>query len=117
MEKIPLKQRDLILVPFPFSDQTGRKIRPALIISNDQFNQNSDDVLVCAITSSFKQSKYNIFIDSTSIETGILYDKSAIKTETITKIQKSIIIKKIATLQKTIFTKTISTILEIIKPT
>ena len=104
-------------MPFPFSDQSGQKIRPALIISNDEFNQNSDDVLVCAITSSFKQSKYNIFIDSESIETGILYDKSAIKVETITKIQKSIIIKKIATLQQQIFSKIISTILKIITPT
>ena len=46
-----LKQRDIILVPFPFTDLTNSKRRPALIISNNKFNKESGDVIVCAITS------------------------------------------------------------------
>ena len=32
------QQRELILLPYPFSDQAGSKIRPAIIVSNDNFN-------------------------------------------------------------------------------
>ena len=28
------EQKDIVLVPFPYSDLTGAKLRPALIISN-----------------------------------------------------------------------------------
>ena len=31
---IMYEQRDIILIPFPYSDLTGAKLRPALILSN-----------------------------------------------------------------------------------
>src|SRR5438270_13036050 len=31
----PLHQGDVVLVPFPFADLTGQKIRPAVIVSSD----------------------------------------------------------------------------------
>ena len=30
-----IEQRDLLLMPFPFSDQSGRKVRPVIVISNN----------------------------------------------------------------------------------
>ncbi len=54
-----MKQKTIVLVPFPFSDQTGSKVRPALILSNNSFNKMSQDVLACAITSNITHSKYN----------------------------------------------------------
>jgi mRNA interferase MazF len=42
---------DILLVPFPFSDQTSVKQRPALVISSDNFQQEGPDVLIMAITS------------------------------------------------------------------
>jgi mRNA interferase MazF len=48
---LKVKQRDIILINFPFSDLTGAKVRPALVISNNEYNQNNLDALVLAITS------------------------------------------------------------------
>jgi mRNA interferase MazF len=45
------KRGDIILVPFPFTDLSSTKQRPALVISSDALNARSDDVLVAAITS------------------------------------------------------------------
>ena len=37
---------DVILVPFPFTDQTGTKKRPAVIVSNAAYNQERRDVMM-----------------------------------------------------------------------
>ena len=42
---------DVVLVPFPFSDQSASKKRPAVIISSDRYNKLSSDVVIMAITS------------------------------------------------------------------
>jgi len=42
------KRGSIILLPFPFSDQSSAKIRPAVVVSPDY---PSDDLLVVAVTS------------------------------------------------------------------
>ena len=45
------KRGDVILVPFPFTDLSSTKQRPALVISSDAFNSVRDDLLLAAVTS------------------------------------------------------------------
>jgi mRNA interferase MazF len=40
-----------MLAPFPFTDLSSAKQRPALVVSSDVLNATSDDVLVAAISS------------------------------------------------------------------
>ena len=47
---IPCKKWDIILVPFPFTNLTTSKKRPALIISPDEYNLKSD-IVIAFITS------------------------------------------------------------------
>ena len=42
------KRGSIVLLPFPFSDQSSAKIRPAVVVSPDY---PSDDLLVVAVTS------------------------------------------------------------------
>ena len=111
-----MRQRDIVLLPFPFSDQSGMKVRPAIVISNDRFNATSEDVIVCAATSNIEKSKYTILIDQKDIEDGYLYQKSAIKAENVLKIKKSLIIKSIATVNKAVLTRTLDFVKEILEP-
>lgn len=43
---------DLVLVEFPYSDQTGRKVRPALVVQAEMWNERLDDTILALITSS-----------------------------------------------------------------
>lgn len=42
---------DVVLVPFPFTDQSGAKRRPAVIVSSNGYNADRRDLVIMAITS------------------------------------------------------------------
>ena len=42
---------DLVLVPFPFTDQTTTKRRPAVVVSSDRYHRERADLLILAVTS------------------------------------------------------------------
>jgi len=53
---MPFEFGDVVLVPFPFTDQTASKQRPAVIVSNLAYNQVKPDFVVMAVTSQFRPS-------------------------------------------------------------
>ena len=44
----------VVLVPFPFTDQTAAKRRPAVVVSNENYNGTKPDVVVMALTSQLR---------------------------------------------------------------
>ena len=40
-----------MLLPFPFTDLSATRVRPALVVSADEFHQEGDDLVVAMITS------------------------------------------------------------------
>jgi mRNA interferase MazF len=42
---------EVVLVPFPFTDQSGAKKRPAVIVSSSGYNAGRRDLVIMAITS------------------------------------------------------------------
>ena len=45
---------DVVLVPFPFTDQSTTKKRPAVVISSSAYHQQRPDLILMAITSQFR---------------------------------------------------------------
>jgi mRNA interferase MazF len=43
------RKGDVVLVPFPFRDSTTTKVRPAVIVSEETYNQHGD-LIIAAIT-------------------------------------------------------------------
>jgi mRNA interferase MazF len=41
---------DIILVPFPFTDQSAAKKRPAVVVSSDIYNRQRPDIIIMAVT-------------------------------------------------------------------
>ncbi len=101
MDKVHLiSQRDILLVPFPFSDQSGRKVRPVVVVSNLEFNEHSEDYLVAGITSNISREKYSIRISSADLEEGQLFTRCCVKAENLLKIDRELVVKKIGRLNK-----------------
>lgn len=96
------EQREIVLLPFPYSDLTGAKQRPALIISNKKFNKTSDRIC-CLITS----NKIKDGILANKFEEGKLPFKSWIKPCRIFTIDERAIKRKLCKIDKNLFSKVI----------
>ncbi|KHF37991.1 MazF family transcriptional regulator [Halalkalibacter okhensis] len=88
------KQGDIVLIPVPFSDLSNRKQRPVLIISNDEYNQMTDDILVVAITSQLKNLDYSVVIKQKDLDEGALKVTSALRADKVYTPSKGIIRKR-----------------------
>ncbi|MFT4344067.1 MAG: type II toxin-antitoxin system PemK/MazF family toxin [Candidatus Woesearchaeota archaeon] len=88
-----MRQREIHLVPFPFSDLSQTKVRPVLVVSKDSFNAISSDVIVCAITS--QKIPRTILLAKNHLEQGKLFSDSYIKPASLFKIEKELLFKQI----------------------
>jgi mRNA-degrading endonuclease toxin of MazEF toxin-antitoxin module len=66
---------DVVVVPFPFSDLTQAKRRPALVISK----LDGDDAILCQITSKTVIDKYAISLTDDAFLSGSLRQDSNIR--------------------------------------
>lgn len=107
MAGIQYNQREIVLVPFPYSDLSSSKKRPALVISNNDYNQKFDDVVVCVITSNLFKDDYSVTLNNTDLEYGILPEDSVIKLHKLFTIEKSRILKKFSIVNLSYFKKLI----------
>ncbi len=46
---------EVVLVPFPFTDQTTAKKRPAIVVSSSDYNFNRPDLVLMAVTSQVRE--------------------------------------------------------------
>ena len=90
------EQKEIVLIPFPYSDLTGSKQRPALIISNSSINK-TEDRICCLVTT--KPHRENISINNTDISSGRLPFKSFVKPHRIFTINEKIIKKNLCTIK------------------
>jgi len=94
------KPGDLVLVPFPFSNQSQTKVRPVVIVSIESYNRSAGDVVVCGMTSNLRPMRFAIQIDQSNLSSGFLKAPGKIKVDAIAAIEKSIILKSIGRLNK-----------------
>ena len=100
-----LNQGDLVLLSYPFSNLEGKKVRPALIISNNIFNKKSDDCILVPLTSVIKNEFYSILINQDDLADGKLMKISRIRVDKIFSAEKRLIRMKIGKINKDTFEK------------
>lgn len=105
MAGIKYKQREIVLVPFPYSDLTNSKRRPVLIVSNNEYNDSFHDVLVCVITSNLSQDSYSVNLENDDLEIGNLPESSIVKTHKLFTIHQTKILRKFSIVKSEYFDK------------
>jgi len=90
------KQGEVVIVPFPFSDLSGTKRRPVLILSTEDYNSKTEDIIICGVTSNLKNSDYSVLFDNDNLVQGNIPARSRIKVDKLFTIEKSKVVKKVA---------------------
>ncbi len=88
---------DVVLVPFPFTDQRASKKRPAVVISSPAYNAQRLDLIIMAITSVLPPALHVGDVIVSQWQAAGLLKPSAIK-PVITTIEKNLVIKRMGTL-------------------
>lgn len=101
---------DLIVVPFPFSDLTANKRRPALVVAS----MISDDVILCQITSKSVRDTYAISLTESDLKTGTFHQDSNIRPNRLFTADSNIILYRIGTLTPEKHSEVVSKIIELI---
>ena len=93
------KKGEIVLVKFPFTDMSDFKVRPALIMRN----QDDEDVIILPISTTIKLKKHDLVIKNPHYSGKPLPVPSAIRIGKICTIQTNLIIKKISKLKVEFF--------------
>jgi len=108
------EQRDLILIYFPFTDLKRNKLRPAIVLSNNKYNQENQDVIAVPLTSNLTNNEYSLSIEQKNLEKGKLIIKSNVKTDKIFSVEKRIVKMSIGKVKEKIKAKILNNISKII---
>jgi mRNA interferase MazF len=101
---------DVVVVPFPFSDLTQAKRRPALVIAE----LTGNDVILCQITSQNIKDSYSISLDEEDFKSGNLNKKSNIRPNRIFTADQKILLYKTGSLKKEKIEETIERLIAIL---
>ena len=102
-EIMKVRRGEVVIVDFPYSDQTGRKVRPALVVQSNVWNQRLDDTILALITGSRHRrvgATTQYFVDISTDEgqqTGLRFD-SVIQCENLITYDQSLILRVIGSL-------------------
>jgi len=77
-----MKQGEIAILPFPFSDLTSCKLRPALIISNEKYNLKKNIIVIC-ISTKMGTKDYSFLLKQEDLESGVLQKKSYLRFQNI----------------------------------
>jgi len=67
------KRGDLVLVSFLFSDESGLKHRPAVVLSSPGYHQNRKEIVVAAVTSNVDRVLFGDHLLAGWKEAGLLF--------------------------------------------
>ena len=101
-------QREIVLIPVPYSDLSVIKNRPVLILSADSLLQHSPDMLVALITSNITTGMAGVVFDASDMERGTLPRKSLILADKIYTLSQREILKSYGLLKQSIFEELLS---------
>ena len=109
-------QGEIVLVPFPFSDLTTAKRRPALVISANWYNRERPDLILLAITSQIPDPPYRdqVEISAADYRMANIQQPCIIRAGKIFTIEKSCIVKTLGRISPGTVEKAIHQLIDVI---
>lgn len=92
-----LKRGDIVLLPYPFTDLSDIKARPAIVVSTDRFNDaNNDAVFVCISRMDYKTPfDFRIDVSDSRFQSTGLKFPSTFRTAKIVTLEKKLAKKRL----------------------
>jgi mRNA interferase MazF len=102
---------DVVVLPFPFSDLSANKRRPALVVAPVE---GYDDLILCMITSSGARDKNAVAISSSDFESGGLPRESNMRPNRLFTAEGSIVLRRAGHLSTTKVQEVVQEIIQLI---
>lgn len=102
---------DVVVIPFPFSDLSSSKRRPALVLAD----LIGDDIILCQITSKEVNDDFSIPLSTQEFHEGNLKVDSNIRPNRLFTADEGIIIYKAGTIDRAKTLKVVDKTIEILK--
>lgn len=87
---------DVVVLPFPFSDLTTSKKRPAVVVASP----TGDDILVCQVTSKTVSDHYSVAVSTDDFTTGKLHHDSNIRPNRLFTADSAIVLYRASKLRR-----------------
>lgn len=114
MEQISVNRREIWIAKVPFSDLSGTKARPILVLSKNSYNENNPDIIGAAITTDISRD-YTVQIGASDFDKDRLMDNSAARYDGLFKLSKSVLHKKVARVSEGFRKKLVAKIVEFLE--
>jgi mRNA interferase MazF len=102
---------DVVVAPFPYSDLTTSKRRPAFVVTSFE----GDDVLLCQVTSKAKKDAFSISLTNGDFVSGTLHQDSFIRPNRLFTADSRIVLYKAGNVKTIKTEEVIAKIIEMIK--
>ena len=102
---------DIIVLPFPFSDLSASKRRPALVVAQGEYG----DIILCQITSKPKKSAEAVELKDNDFHAGKLKITSYVRPKKIFTADLGLILYKAGKIKKEKITEVEGSICKIVK--
>ncbi len=89
---------DVVLVAFTFSEESGTKLRPAVVVSSRAYNRARGEAIVTAITSNIRRRLFGDYLIADWKAAGLLFPSMA--TAIVRTVKRTMINRKIGSLAR-----------------
>ena len=110
-----VSQRDVILIPFPFSDLSQAKFRPAIVMSNNRYNKKFHDFIAIPLTSNPNTRKHTVVVTNKEMETGNIPIDSVAKADKVFSLEQKLITRTFGQLRQDVFDSVSTEIIKLIR--
>lgn len=90
---------DVLLVPFPFTDQSTSKRRPAVVVSSGAYHRERPDLIILAVTS---QARPQAALGEAAVarwkEAGLL--RPSVLKPVVATLERSLVLRKLGRLEE-----------------